>query len=367
MSTLSLPAPVPDHGTESSVSGRIPTLDGWRGIAILLVLISHFGPGMGHFSAGIDDRLRSLGGRGVGIFFVLSGYLITTLLTREKALGGTINLRRFYLRRFFRLMPCAWCYLAVIICLTIRMHPKPFTWLDILGCIFFFRNFLDPVGTHAITGHFWSLSIEEQFYLVWPSVLLLGRRSALWLAIGSSCLVVAWRSPLFSANHHALLTATQYRADALLVGCAMGLMIPTLRPYLRSWMALPLLVFLAASIYQSLAFIPLHESIAVALLLGVTTSCPGLPVLNWKPLVSLGTISYSVYVWQQPLWLLASGGHIAVSFVSFSILVVISILSYSLIEEPIKRIGRLASERIAVHAKPDSCTKVQSIAPVEVA
>ncbi len=229
-----------------------------------------------------------------------------------------------------------------MILFTIRMHPRPFTWQDILGCIFFFRNSLPSTGPHIVTGHFWSLSIEEQFYLLWPSVLILGRRSALWFAIGGSCLIAAWRPPLPLANPTMLLIATQYRADALLVGCAMALIVPIIRPHLRSWMALPLLAFLAAGIYQSPAIIPLRESFAIALLLAITTNCSGFPMLNWKPLVSLGTISYSIYVWQQPFWLLASGRSIGLSFISLSILALISVLSYSLIEEPMKNFGRLA-------------------------
>jgi peptidoglycan/LPS O-acetylase OafA/YrhL len=155
---------------------RIPSLDGWRGIAILLVLFDHVQRMLlGHFLVAWTET----GQYGVTVFFVLSGFLITATL-----LGQPINLRCFYTRRLFRLMPVAWTYLVFVGIFGLLSGVNWFSWCEILSCILFFRNYVIINGHGLASGHFWSLSIEEQFYLVWPTFLLLaGRRRALWGAV----------------------------------------------------------------------------------------------------------------------------------------------------------------------------------------
>jgi peptidoglycan/LPS O-acetylase OafA/YrhL len=338
MSTLTLPAPV---AAPSAAAKRIPTLDGWRGIAILLVLVGHFAPSIGGSSI---PWLNRIGLHGVAIFFVLSGFLITTLLMREREQTGTVNLRRFYLRRFFRLMPCAWCFLAMMAFLNAWTPTKLFSPGEIYGAIFFFRNYVGS-ELHPITGHFWSLSIEEQFYLFWPSLLLmLGATRARWFAVAAAAAIAAYRFLHWgeiSSQPFAVSEMTQYRADALLVGCIMALVLPELRRYLRAWMALPLLAGVLACMRLHSDMIPLHESVLVALLLAVTSQCsaPFLRVLDFKPLAFLGTISYSIYVWQQPFWMFARPTVTGVC-VALSMLAAVAVASYYLIEKPAIAFGR---------------------------
>ncbi len=158
---------------------RIPTLDGWRAVAILMVLIAHYQEGDLHHCI-LGQRWLNLGQHGVSIFFVLSGYLITSnLLTSDK-----IRLPQFYARRFFRLMPAAWTYLMFLLLLTAFTRMQTIGG-DIWGCLLFFRNYLGETTSNTCTLHFWSLSLEEQFYLLWPPLLvLIGRRNALAAAVG---------------------------------------------------------------------------------------------------------------------------------------------------------------------------------------
>jgi peptidoglycan/LPS O-acetylase OafA/YrhL len=316
---------------------RIPTLDGWRGIAILMVLVGHFSP------VGSPGPIRALGQHGVAIFFVLSGFLITTLLCAEREKHGTIDLSRFYLRRAFRILPCAWCYLAAVVLLGSGMHPRPFTASEICGALFFFRNY---VGTVGLTLHFWSLSIEEQFYLVWPVLLLaLGNRRARWVAISGCCLIAAWRFEHWTAvaNSGGMHTlGTQYRADALLVGCLLALLMPRLRPYLRPWMAVPLLTVLAFCAARYTDMVPLYESVDIALVLAVTSQCSSALAswLSWKPLSSLGVVSYSIYVWQVPFAVTGSHNPVPVLVVLLPAMLAASLASYHFIERPMIAFGR---------------------------
>ncbi len=225
-----------------SRSQRIPTLDGWRGVAILLVLADHLQFGLFH-----RREYISTGGHGVAIFFVLSGYLITSKLRDEFQQRGSIDLKSFYIRRFFRLMPAAWTYLLLMG--IVSFHSVVALRRDaIAACVFFYRNFTNPGPGSFLTGHFWSLSIEEQFYLFWPSMLLLlGLRRARWFAITAAMAVAAWRLHHWSTL--ATLTPaatfdTQFRADALFVGCAAALSLPLLSRLLRAWMIAPLLLTL---------------------------------------------------------------------------------------------------------------------------
>jgi peptidoglycan/LPS O-acetylase OafA/YrhL len=321
---------------------RIPTLDGWRGVGILLVLIGHF-----TLPAYPDEALwiARIGQHGVAIFFVLSGFLITTLLREERSLHGTIDLRRFYLRRFFRLMPCAWCYLATISLIALGSGVMFLSTKEMLGSVFFFRNFVDLVGAHMLTAHFWSLSIEEQFYLLWPGLLLfLGDRRARWFAIFVSVLIASWRFQHWGlvARHGFMYSGmTQYRADALLVGCAMALALPRLKRYLRAWMALPLLSGLGACAYLYADMIPLHESVIVSLLLAVTTQFPDTSrILEWRPLALLGKASYSLYVWQQIFWVGANRGSSVSMLIALCLLAAVATASYALIERPAIRFER---------------------------
>jgi len=282
----------------------------------------------------------------VAIFFVLSGFLITTRLVDEKQRNGSISLIKFYLRRFFRLMPCAWFYLLFVFVITIANQHRDTTMRGILGSIFFVRNYIFRGETsHPLTTHFWSLSIEEQFYLIWPSVLVFANlKLARWMAVTGALAIALYRFIHWTnlENHIPLTTGTHVRADALLVGCAVALFLPNIKKYLRPWMSIPLLVGMILCGAKYHVLIPLHESLMIGLLLALTSQCNLGAIghlLNWKPLAFIGTLSYSIYMWQELFVVLIrnSGPRL---YPYWLLLVPVALGSYYLIEKPLIERGR---------------------------
>ncbi|WP_263366835.1 acyltransferase family protein [Edaphobacter bradus] len=327
---------------------RIPTLDGWRGIAILMVLITHLQMSLlrhaWHFA------WMDLGQHGVTIFFVLSGYLITTRLQAEKEVD---HLRSFYLRRFFRLMPCAWLYLLAVAFFGLLIHQRMVT-RDFWGCLFFYRNYGAFEGVPVLTCHFWSLSIEEQFYLLWPLFLIvLGARKSLVFAIAASLGCAAWRLWHWSSYDSGYnFLRTEARVDALLVGCSLALLIQSaevrafFQRFARPVVALGL-ASLCLHIYKFQTLLPLSESVTIAALIGTTSVSAENSLmsrfLEYKHLRFLGLCSYSVYVWQQ-VFLMPRWGVLAPIVASF--LPLIAVLSYALIERPCVELGRKLEKRL---------------------
>lgn len=167
----------PDIATLSGARGRLPGLDGLRAVAVLLVIFHHL-CSQGTFAGwpAVADVLKR-GSFGVQIFFVLSGFLITWLLLGEDARHGQIALGRFYVRRALRILPPALLYLAVMFVLTLA-GVFAIGRRDFLYSLFFIRNAYG-VGGDPQLAHYWSLAVEEQFYLVWPVVVALASRT--WL------------------------------------------------------------------------------------------------------------------------------------------------------------------------------------------
>jgi peptidoglycan/LPS O-acetylase OafA/YrhL len=317
---------------------RIPTLDGWRGIAIALVLFDHV---QGPLHGAYFMPWTQTGRHGVTIFFVLSGFLITTGLIAEP-----ISLKRFYVRRFFRLMPSAWIYLAAVALLNSLSKTPLTSWIEIKSCVLFYRNYYPDGG---LGWHFWSLSIEEQFYLCWPLLLLLAGRSRLrWItAIGAASIaafrILNWRT----YQGVSFWDRTEVRADALLIGCLLALLLSEERTRDRvvRWSRLaaaPAAIgfFVDFSIFPSLQ--PLSESVCIAILLTVTMFNPDARLsrlLSWKPLAQLGLISYSLYVWQELfMWFHQMPQIFAVSV--GILLPLFAITSYYLLERPLTNLGR---------------------------
>ncbi len=333
---------------------RIPSLDGWRGIAILLVLFEHM-----QIST-IGSLLRpwtQTGQHGVNIFFVLSGYLITA-----KLLERPIDLKHFYLRRFFRLMPVAWAYLLVIWLLLVRRAVPIVSVREVVSCLFFFRNFLGSGTaehpTSLYTFHFWSLSLEEQFYLVWPCLLFLaGRRNALWIAIGGALTCASYRFLHWSAyDQFPAFFLSQVRADALLVGCILALLLAKQRflSIATRWslyLAWPSFAVLLICMAYFQRLIPLFENLAIAGLIAFTTLHPkaiASRFFSFAPLAWLGVISYSVYVWQQIFTyakLRPSDG--SSYYILMCLMPLCAIVSYYYVERPFIRLGYWLTREIA--------------------
>jgi peptidoglycan/LPS O-acetylase OafA/YrhL len=318
---------------------RIPTLDGWRGIAILLVLVDHA------ILATRRNNAETTGQHGVTIFFVLSGFLITTRLMREKEETGRNDLRQFYIRRFFRLMPCAWGFLLFSLIPAMQSPERSGALANIISALFFFRNYAHLFASDfQLTGHFWSLSIEEQFYLAWPSLMIvLGMHKARWFAVAGAAAIAFYRFAHWSSIESQppfFRDGTHIRADALLIGCAMALFLPSIRRWLRTWMAIPLLAGLVMCMMRYYSLVPLHESAIIALLLAVTASSRSafFRILDWKPLTFLGTISYSLYVWQQPFAIMVHGRFMQ-PFAAVAMLFGVALISYYFLEEPSVKLG----------------------------
>ena len=330
---------------------RIPTLDGWRGIAIALVLFDHIQYSLLNRYA---QPWMQTGQHGVTIFFVLSGFLITSNLLRSP-----INLKRFYVRRFFRLMPAAWTYLAAVLFIGYIGHTALASIAEVRACVLFYRNFCAE-GLGAITGHFWSLSLEEQFYLAWPCILLLaGARRCRWIAAGgaSACASYRW---FFWAHYdrNVFCGRSQVRADALLIGCLFALLFtePRFRAAAARWSkawVFPAVASLTFSIARFHYLPPLFECIAVAGLIAASLLHPNsifAKPLAFAPLVWLGTVSYSIYLWQELFMPLRSPLAFCVA------LPLLALSSYYLIELPCTRFGHKLTTPLAL--EPPSETVV---------
>jgi peptidoglycan/LPS O-acetylase OafA/YrhL len=312
-----------------SVPGfHIPTLDGWRCIAIVMVLACHardrmFGTtGILPFSP--LDSLLVHGVLGVDVFFGLSGFLITSKLLEEHHGTGTIDLWDFYRRRLFRIFPAAWTYLAVMfVCALaglIAIAPH-----ELQSCFLFWRNYNETFGWY--TGQFWSLVVEEHFYLLWPAVLiLLAPRRARWAAALCALTIALcrnWPETLrFMASvfpHSIPEHRTDTRLDSLLWACVAALCFPWLSKlllrikfgHLSPLLFAALLVLSgvlkaegAAATMQSIL-----RPILIPLMVVATVVFPGGVIGRFLELPSMrfvGKISYSLYLWQQPFLILDS-------------------------------------------------------------
>jgi peptidoglycan/LPS O-acetylase OafA/YrhL len=339
MSTLLAIQPGTDQTYTPDSTGRVPVLDGWRGIAIILVLFDHIQfEFLGHYA----HPWTQTGQHGVTIFFVLSGFLITS-----KLIEGPIDLRSFYLRRFFRLMPAAWAYLATLLFLN-RMTGVNFTtWPEVRACVLFYRNMVAIPG-FAMAGDFWSLSLEEQFYLLWPCLLLItGSRRCLCIAAVAACACALYREVFWSHyNQFLFFGASEVRADALLVGCVTALLLsnPRLFQVALRW-SIQLAIPAAATLLYCMAHFPglppLREGIPIAILISMCVLRPlsqATKLLSFAPLAWLGVISYSAYLWQELFVHLGHGAgrvpYICIGIPAFTL------GSYYLIERPAIELGR---------------------------
>jgi len=324
-------------------AGRIGILDGWRGIAISLVLLDHIS---GAILRGALGPLPSFGQHGVTLFFVLSGFLITSKLLEKK-----IDLKQFYMRRFFRLMPVAWAYLGVVLLIGLIVRQPLLQRVELASCLLFFRNYLGPVG---LSLQFWSLSIEEQFYLVWPGMLLLaGPRRAKWIVALGAASCAAYRMARWNHFNVRLLSLhTEVRADALLVGCLLALLVADaslrarLKPVLR-FLALPAAITVLVCILRFDMLPPLIECVSIAVLIGASVlhrdSLGAQPLRN-PVLTWLGRISYSLYIWNLPFFLLGTSTAARLAMMGAMPLFVLG--SYYLIERPLIDLGHRLTKRI---------------------
>jgi peptidoglycan/LPS O-acetylase OafA/YrhL len=281
--------------------GHVSSLDGLRGVAILAVI------GMHYF-----DQPKG-GFYGVDLFFALSGFLITTLLLEERDRTGRIALAAFYRRRAHRLLPGLFTVLAAY---AVAMWSSPVRALEqIAAGAFYTANIVLASGSHLLDDTplvpFWSLAQEEQFYLLWPlllALLLTRRVRESRIARTLACVLIvlaAYRVGLRLAGASALrlYCGPDTHADALGLGCLLAL----LRrggfrvPQVAGWLGLAALLVAFALLSPTagpIAYGLAPMSIAGALLVGAALE-PGLlsRCLSFRPLVWLGVISYSLYLW----------------------------------------------------------------------
>jgi peptidoglycan/LPS O-acetylase OafA/YrhL len=331
--------------------GYVPALDGLRGVAILAVIGVHaFGEPLGGFY-------------GVDLFFVLSGFLITTLLLEEHDRSGGIAMGDFYRRRAYRLLPGLLAVIAVYIALSFASLPA----LErVAAGGLYGANFVLASGSHLLDGTpfvpFWSLAEEEQFYLFWPLLLLLllhqrVRESWIAWALGAIVLgLVAYRYVLVAdgASATRLYYAPDTHANGLVLGCLLALLRRRgLRvPGLVGWLGLTalLVAFAFPLLTGGIVFGLDPATVAAALLTGAALE-QGLLArcLSFRPLVWIGLISYSLYLWHF-FCLELFDWH---AQVALPVAFVVSVVCYYKIERPLRR-GFRARAGPVVAAQPAS-------------
>ncbi|HEV7614944.1 MAG TPA: acyltransferase family protein [Solirubrobacterales bacterium] len=376
----------------------MPGLDGLRAVAVLAVIAFHLG--FGWAPGGL---------LGVGIFFTLSGYLITDILLSQLARQGHIKLGRFWLARARRLLPALFVMMVVVVAwVTIfgPAQPQQFrdavvasalyvsNWQLIFGDVSYFARFAPP----GPLNHLWSLAIEEQFYLVWPFLLLLGTKlvretplpsgvrprlavATLALALASAILMAVLFKP--SLDPSRVYYGTDTRAFELLFGAALAMVWPSRKLSRRipagarnlldglgvAGLAVIGLMIWQTDQYSSFLYRGGFILLSIATVLVVAAlahpACRLGPVLGWKPLRWVGVRSYGIYLWHFPIIALTTPGGIANGaeplreLLQFAAILGVSALSWKFVEEPVRHgaIGRLWRRARAGEWRPRSVSR----------
>jgi peptidoglycan/LPS O-acetylase OafA/YrhL len=329
----------------------IPSLDGLRAISIAFVLLAHLS-GTRHFPS-LNFLGMDLGQFGVRVFFVISGYLITSILLEELGRKGSISLPRFYFRRTLRLFPASYFLIAVTavlaagggICLERR---------DLVFAVTYTMNYYDARGWPL--GHLWSLAVEEQFYLLWPLTL----RSLPLPRCRRLLLITLVLGPLFRITSPYVGPAFNFLrwSDALGTGCMLAIMrdeLGSIRGYSRllasRWVFLVPLAALAANHIPStkVTWVAGETIMNVAIAVSVDWAMrnPGGLIgrlLNQPAISFAGVLSYSLYLWQQ-LFLDRTSDRLSCAFpLNIVLAFTMALVSYLLIEAPFLRL-RMGIER----------------------
>jgi peptidoglycan/LPS O-acetylase OafA/YrhL len=351
---------------------HIPSLDGLRGVAFLLVYFAH---------SGLDKIVP--GGFGVTIFFFLSGYLITTILRLEGETTGDISLPYFYMRRAFRILPPMYVTLAIAYAIgATGLLPNPGNLFGLAAASFYFFNYTMllhlPAGLPSGTGSVWSLMVEEHFYLIFPFVYRSLFRKGVEVSrivkvlLGVCALVLVWRCILVFVIHTPLSTfprwtyeASDTRFDEILFGCILALWnnpwtddSPRFKRHQGKFALGGLIVLLLSLVIREPHFRETFrytmQSIALYPIFFYCVASAGswqARWLEWKPLKWLGWISYSMYLVHMTVLVLGNAffpGHpLAVPIGCFFVSVLYSWLMRVWVELPFRGMRSALERRLA--------------------
>lgn len=334
----------------------LPSLDGFRVLSISMVVGSHVLIGQNVHSTFLYSVFN--GALGVSIFFIISGFIITTLLMKELIYTKDINLKNFYIRRFLRIIPLAYLFLLVLIGLN-QLFNMRINFSGFLLAFLFLKNFVGS-ETDPATTHYWSLSVEEQYYLIFPYLFKKSRK--LYLALGIALIFLIIPAIVWIHFHFlwlnenlvfSFLFMLVYKLPLLLIGSVFSILFfkynSNFKKYSNSLYSLILIttVIIINSEYTALArikgflFTNVITGILIAFLIGINlfeNKSIVYKILNNSVVVFVGKLSYSIYVWQQIFtfsipWVNSSKLLGSVGF-NLTALFIVAYLSYIYFEKP---------------------------------
>jgi peptidoglycan/LPS O-acetylase OafA/YrhL len=337
----------------------LPSLDGWRAVAILSVFLYH--SNLHHAAIFSTSWAWRYGYRGVDVFFAISGLLITSRLLEEEHRSGRISLRHFYLRRAFRILPAALIYLLAIAGLA-KLGLIYVSKVEWFASLFFYRNYSSLFHIERtlqlpwFTTHFWSLSIEEHFYFLLPALLVFtrGKIRIATLSVISFCVIAHRYMELTHRGWFTIQFHTDVRLDALMIPATFAVLSRSevYGERFNLFIRKAHLGFVAAF----LLFVWWPENSALqqtaiafvmpGIILGTVLKAQslGTRILEWGPLRWIGRISYSLYLWQQLFFVqrfleFRPLGRLQAWPLNLVLTFLLATCSYYVVERPLVRLG----------------------------
>jgi peptidoglycan/LPS O-acetylase OafA/YrhL len=334
---------------------RIDYIDAWRFLAVVMVIQSHIFVYSGlkiALLAPYLDQLDRLGELGVLVFFVISGFVICSGLVAEKSKTGTICLPAFYVRRFYRIIPPLWLYLSSLLLLdatgVIEISPQ-----QALTSASFLCNMPFPDGCSWFAGHTWTLAYEEQFYLIFPLLILFAPliNNSLRFALAIAGLIIA--SVILNRTAHPFFSEYLMYFIFLLTGCCCALLPKNMvnricNMHIAVWLMIIVLLLIG------IGYLPVgiekqvktacYPVLILLMVLGTPMQIKPIAVIfKNRCLCYLGRISYTVYLWQE----LVTGSYVGwLTFVYIAAVFAFAMISYRYIELPFQKTATLVSNKL---------------------